>query len=270
MKIVARCFTIDEFRTYVDGLVIAWPKFVVIHETTSPDMATFRKLNEEAIAGSRAWSAEIWLKNMASFYAGLGWSGTPHIFIPPVRDQIYVLNDLTIRGVHSGEWNKASIGIEVIGAFDTEYFVDPTKVNLVAALEVLHAKMGWHPDDFVLGERGIHFHNDHGFAGCPGRFLNKAQLVGDVVNAMGEDSNSVNTHMHVPQASQEANSSGLSLEEMTSARWLQERLNDKGLQVEVTGLMDSRTLEAVRTYQVAMGLTDDAIAGPKTRISLKG
>ena len=58
--------------------------------------------------------------------------------------------------------------------------------NAVAALAVLHSKLGLRPDGFKLGVHGLHFHKectrDH--HDCPGRNVVKADVVARVLSQM--------------------------------------------------------------------------------------
>lgn len=279
MQIVARKFTHAEFKAYLDGLTIQpWAKFVVVHNTSSPDIKLYR--DDWMHRDPKKWSPEIWLRNLVSYYAGMGWNGTPHLFIPPAEDQILVLNALTVHGTHTPSWNSFSYGVETVGEFEREAFSDPTRANLVAALAMLHAKLGLRPDGFSLGVRGLHFHKEDKnttHRTCPGRNVVKTDLVtavlakmsGQAVAAPVED-----PHTHdVPLAAQEADTGAMSIEELTSMKWLQVKLNGWGIKkfdpLTVDGVRGPRTTAAVKAFQKFYGLTVDGIPGPVTRATLK-
>lgn len=286
MQIVGRKFTHVEFRNYVAGLVIEWPKtaqpseppkFVVVHNTSAPDIALYNKWIQRP-----GWTPEQWLKNLTSYYAGMGWKGTPHLFIPPVPDQILVLNDLRQPGTHTPSWNKVAIGVETVGEFEREPFVGATKDNLVFALATLHSKLGLDPADYQIGVKGLHFHKEDRnttHKTCPGRNMVKSDLVRDVMAAMGKPSvpePEPESHVHVPIPAQEADTNGMSIQELTSVRWLQVSLNkwDPSLKLVVDGIIapkpkNSPTRNAVIEFQKSEKLTVDGIAGPVTRSRLK-
>lgn len=273
MQVVARKFTHAEFQSYLDGLKISpWAKFVVVHNTSAPDI----KLYRDDWMKRPNWTPEQWLRNLVSYYSGMGWSGGPHLFIPPQPDTVLVLNSLLVPGTHTPSWNRFSIGVETVGEFDREPFGDPTRSNLIFALAALHGKLGLTPLPYSLGERGLHFHKEDAHTthrDCPGRNMVKADLVNGVMTAMGHDVPiSQDPHTHdVPIASQEAETSGMSIQELTSVKWLQTMLNrwHTALGLSVDGVRGKKTTEAVRQFQTEHDLVADGIAGPVTRAVLK-
>lgn len=276
MQIVARKFTHAEFKTYLAGLKIpAWAHFIVVHNTSSPDIKLYTQNWMKRPAAK--WTPEIWLRNLVSYYAGMGWKGGPHLFIPPQEDTILVLNSLLVPGTHTPSWNRFSIGVETVGEFEREPFEDPTRANLVAALAMLHEKLSLWPDGYSLGSSGLHFHKeDHATTHrtCPGRNMVKADLVGRVLAAMDitpGNQTPDGTHHDVPLASQTANTGHMSIEELTSVKWLQGMLNkwNSNLLLAVDGARGKKTTDAVRAFQTALHLTVDGIPGPVTRAALK-
>lgn len=279
MQLVGRKFTHAEFKTYLDGLKITpWAKFVVVHNTSSPDIALYNTWQSKQGKWAN-WTPEQWLKNLASYYSGLGWSGGPHLFIPPTPDTILVLNSLLVHGVHTPSWNSFSFGVETVGEFETEPFGDPTKDNLVTALTLLHEKCGFDPANFVLGKSGLHFHKeDHATTHktCPGKHMVKTDLVQAVQAAMGNAPTPVPQvvvpHTHdVPLVSQEADTSKLNSVELVSVYWLQAALNQwkSTLHLVVNGNYDTPTETAIRQFQIEQNLNNDGVGGPLTRLALK-
>lgn len=283
MQVVARKFTHAEFKSYLDGLKIPpWARFVVVHNTSSPDIRLYR--DDWMKRPPAKWTPEIWLRNLVSYYSNMGWKGGPHLFIPPAEDQILVLNSLLVPGTHTPSWNRFSIGVETVGEFEREPFEDPTHANLVAALAMLHEKLGLRPDGYSLGVSGLHFHKeDHATTHktCPGRNMMKANLVSRVLAAMDITpglQTPDDTHHDIPIASQEADTNHMSIEELTSVKWLQTMLNrwnhnqeqhGDGEPLLVDGARGKKTTDAVRAFQTALYLTADGIPGPVTRAALK-
>lgn len=280
MQIVARRFTHAGFRSYLDSLKITpWAKFVVVHNTSAPDI----KLYRDDWMKRPNWTPEQWLRNLTSYYSGMGWNGAPHLFVPPQEDTILVLNSLLVHGTHTPSWNGFSYGVETVGEFEREAFDDPTRANLVAALAALHQKAGLTPLPFSLGGdtlatagRGLHFHKEDVHTThrtCPGRNMVKADLVNRVMAAMGHDVQiPEDPHTHdVPMASQEADTSGMSIQELTSVKWLQAMLNrwNPKLGLAADGVRGKKTMDATRQFQLEHGLVADGIAGPVTRAALK-
>lgn len=274
MQIVARRFTHASFKAYLDGLSIQpWANFVVVHNTSAPDIHLFR----DDWMKRPGWIPEQWLENLVSYYAGMGWNGCPHLFIPPMDDTILVLNSLLVHGTHTPSWNRFSYGVETVGEFEREPFEDPTRANLVAALAALHEKLSLRPDGFSLGSSGLHFHKEDVHTThrtCPGRNMVKADLVEAVLNGMGitpGEQTPGDDHHDVPLASQEADTAHMSIQELTSTKWLQAMLNrwNPKLALAVDGVRGKQTTDAVRSFQTAHHLTPDGVAGPVTRIALK-
>lgn len=276
MQVVARSFTHASFKTYLDGLKISnWAKFIVVHNTSSPDIRLYTQ--DWMRRPPAKWTPEIWLRNLVSYYTGMGWSGGPHLFIPPQEDTILVLNSLLVPGVHTPSWNQFSIGVETVGEFEREAFGDPTRHNLVAALAMLHEKLGLTPLPYALGQRGLHYHKeDHATTHrtCPGRNIGKTDLIHRVMLAMDMEPSAPaeDPHTHdVPVASQAADTAGMSIEELTSMKWLQAMLNRRGTSPKLTvdGVRGQKTKDAVVKFQIAQHLIVDGVAGPVTRAVLK-
>ena len=282
MQIVARRFTHAQFKAYLDGLEIPnWAKFIVVHNTSSPDIRLYR--DDWMKRDPKRWSPEIWLRNLVSYYSNMGWNGGPHLFVPPQEDTILVLNSLLVPGTHSPSWNRFSVGVETVGEFEREPFDGPVRANLVFALATLHEKLGLRPDGYSLGSSGLHFHKeDHATTHktCPGKNLKKPELVATVLAEMGitpgKQTPDPVAHTHdVPIASQGADTGGMSIQELTSVKWLQAMLNrwnsthGGGKPLTLDGDRGPKTINAVRTFQMTVHLVADGIAGPVTRATLK-
>lgn len=271
MNLTARKFTIPEFQTFVDHVNFnGWlPKFAVVHNTSTPNQKLYREWHSRA-----NWSPDQWLKNLASYYTGLGWNGCPHLFV--AYDYIMVLNSLNYRGTHTPSWNSVSWGVETVGDWEYEKPDVDTYKNVVAALGILHDRIGIMPDDYKLGVRGLHYHKEDKATThktCPGKNLVKETLVDDVLKYMGVGDIPIGANykaMHdISIASQTADTTKLSFEEATSAVWLQKQLVEAGFKLMIDGIIGNETKTAVRSYQAKKNLTIDGIAGPLTRLSLK-
>lgn len=183
--IVGKFVDIDGFRAHVDALVFTgWqPAFVVVHNTSEPDLATYADWRAHPERHGN-WTPEQWGRNLASYYAGMGWSGGPHAFVCP--DGILLFTPFTTPGTHSPAWNSRTWGIETVGEFERETFEgSPSQTNLIAVLGILHARLGLNPADYQFGVRGIHFHKEDPVTthkSCPGRNMVKADLVAAVVD----------------------------------------------------------------------------------------
>lgn len=273
MQIVGKGFSIPEFKDYVDKITFnSWkPLFPVIHNTSVPSQALYKSWHLK-----KGWSGEQWLKNLASYYSGLGWNGCPHLFV--AYDKIWVANPLNVRGTHTPSWNKISWGIETVAEFETEFFIDGVNYNLIAATAILCAKMNFNPAHFELGKSGIHFHKEDEATThktCPGKNLIKSAFVGDVIDYMNDNLGfqfvyqAEGSHPHISEASQTADTSGMSNEELTSIKWVQVQLKRLGADVIADGIVGKKTKDAVKAFQKKNWLHIDGIAGPLTRKALK-
>lgn len=268
MQLVLKAYNIPEFDDYVAKLKFnGWtPNFVEVHNTSNPNQKLFKEWHDR-----KNWTWEQWLRNLASWYSGLGWLGCPHLFVG--YDKIGVLNDLTIHGTHSPSWNKFTWGVETVAEFENEIFDNGLRTNLVAALGILHSRIGLNPADFKLGVRGLHFHKEDAATthkNCPGKNLKKPDLIKAVVDYMNMDNGDNFGHPHITEAAHLADTTDLTDEELLEPKWLQLNLNQKcmaGLLVD--GKIGLKTRNAVRDFQQKIGIRADSIAGPVTRKALK-
>ena len=274
MKLDGRILKIEQVREHLASLQFDSsfrPKFIEIHNTSVPDI----KLFETWMARGNPTPSQ-WLKNLAGYYAGLGWNSMPHAFVMP-DGTIGLGAPFNIKGTHSPSWNGIAIGIETVGEFEREIFAGtPTEHALVALVGELHMRLNLQPDHYVKGVSGIHFHKEDlksTHRTCPGRNLDKPTFVQSVVNYMATTDVSggdPNSHADVPLSSQTASDSSLTNDEMTSAVWLQQRLNANGAHLVVDGDIGKSTKDAVMVFQKQRNLQVDGIAGPLTRLALKG
>jgi hypothetical protein len=186
MNIVGKFVDLPGFAAHVNGLAfLSWrPQFVVVHNTSAPTLANYAEWRAHPDRHGD-WTPEKWLRNLASYYAGLGWNAGPHAFVCP--DGVGLFMPFTQRGTHSPAWNSITWGIETVGEFETEPFANGSRTNLIAVLSILHARIGLNPADYKFGVRGIHFHKEDPITThktCPGKHMVKADLVSDVVAYM--------------------------------------------------------------------------------------
>lgn len=181
-KIDGRPMTVDGFRSHVEGLSFsAWkPSGIAVHNTANPSLYPLK--GHGSWHGSSVTPAQR-VKNLAAYYSGLGWPAGPHLF---VDDQfIWLFTPLTQKGVHSPSWNGTKIGIEMVGDYDIESFNEgpgaKVRDNTVAALAILHAKLGIDPQTIKL-----HKEDPATTHACPGKNVGKADLIRRVVEYMGE------------------------------------------------------------------------------------
>ena len=97
--------------------VCSWVNWVTVHHTVKPTVAQWR--------GMQTMNA------LVRYYKKQGWTSAPHLFIcvgsPNAKyDGIFQLTPLNLQGTHAGHiCNTKSIGIEVVGYYDSEPWSQP-------------------------------------------------------------------------------------------------------------------------------------------------
>jgi peptidoglycan hydrolase-like protein with peptidoglycan-binding domain len=178
--IIGKSFTPDAFEKYVGALKFGlWrPQFVVVHNTSAPDLKTWNGWQ----ARNPPVTDEKWAQNLVGYYRDQEhWAAGPHLFITP--NGILAFSPLTGPGTHSPAWNSITWGVETVGEFEHEPFAGAVRTNLIAALAILHASAGLQPMPYQRGVRGLHFHKEDPITthkSCPGRNMVKADLVAAV------------------------------------------------------------------------------------------
>jgi hypothetical protein len=164
--IVAADFTPAQFDAYCHQLEwLAWrPSFVVVHNTAIPSLAQ-----------RPDGFTEDHIHNLEAFYRDVRkWSAGPHLFIDDRR--IWVFTPLIVSGTHSPSWNKTSIGVEMLGDYESEPFDSGrgqgVRENAVAALASLHAILGLDPQTLRL-----HREDPLTTHACPGKGVRKFELI---------------------------------------------------------------------------------------------
>lgn len=178
--IVGTLFSPSRFEAYVSTLKFGiWrPKFIVVHNTSAPDLKTWQGWQTR----KPPITDEKWAQNLVWYYRDQQkWSAGPHLFITPKG--ILAFSPLTSPGVHSPAWNSITWGVETVGEFDREPFTGPVRDNLIVALAILHASAGLSPLPYRTGVQGLHFHKEDPVTthkNCPGKNMVKADLVAAV------------------------------------------------------------------------------------------
>jgi hypothetical protein len=160
-------FTVADFKQYLDTLQLkGWkPSFFVLHNTTIP-----------SLQGLPNGFSESGIVNLINFYTKVqGWKGAPHLIIDDKK--IWVMNALIKPGIHSPSWNKSSLGIVMLGDYDTEELNTgrgkEVLENTIAAIAFLEKKFGINPDS-------IKFHKEDPkttHSNCPGKNVEKEMII---------------------------------------------------------------------------------------------
>jgi hypothetical protein len=95
-------------------------------------------------------------------------------------------------GTHASCFNNVSIGIEMVGEFNSDAFDQgpgaQVAENAIYLLALLHNKIGLTPSPYIYNQHGLHFHleckADH--HDCPGKYVQKPDAVQRVTAKMAE------------------------------------------------------------------------------------
>jgi hypothetical protein len=146
----------------------AWCRALVLHHTVVPTLAQWR--------GRRSMDA------LQRYYIGLGWDSGPHLFIavgsPRAQDDgIWQLTPLSEPGIHAGRCNAYSVGIEVVGHYDTVAWSSSMRRMVY---DVLVRLQRWQQRPItIIG------HRDCGSPkSCPGRAINIDVVRADVARLL--------------------------------------------------------------------------------------
>ena len=147
MNILNKKLNFDEFKDYIKGKSFKPnnPNKCILHHTWKPTQ--------------KDWKGETTIQGLKKYYEGLGWNSAPHIFIAP--DGIWLFTDMNTQGIHAGEGNYRSIGIEVVGNYDGAKWTGLREQTLGVIDALLN--------ELNLGTDAIHFHRKYNTSkSCPG------------------------------------------------------------------------------------------------------
>ena len=155
MEIINKRLMLNEFRDYVKGYYFGSlpANKLVIHHTWRPTR--------------ESWDGERTILGLKRYYEGKGWKVGPHLFI--AEDGIWLFTPMRKDGIHAGKLNPRSIGIEVVGDYNSEKWSGRTKTNTLGAIKVLMERLN-------LTENEIFFHRDTSPKSCPGWAITKEWL----------------------------------------------------------------------------------------------
>jgi hypothetical protein len=166
-----RAYSRVEFAARIAGLQWTdWrPVGITLHNTAAPTLAQWAE-------SGPAHDARI--RNLQSYYEGLGWHGGPHWFIS--RNWLNEFSNPLRRGTHSPSFNATHLGIEMVGDFAREPFYsgdgDLVSDYDVFALAVLCRRFVWNPDTAIK----LHKEDPKTTHDCPGKFVVKADMIARV------------------------------------------------------------------------------------------
>ena len=163
---IGKVWTVDSFQQYLKTITKPqWCDSVCLHHTALPSL----QMRPKGLLMEH-------LHNMKAGYVQKGWKSGPHLYID--GDQIYAMTPLTEKGVHAVSFNSRSIGIEVLGNYDSE---DPFtgrglqcwQVAAKATMQLLN----WL--NLKPSESTVLFHRDDPKTSktCPGSKINKKWFI---------------------------------------------------------------------------------------------
>jgi hypothetical protein len=167
--IVAQSYTPETFDAYCRKL--RWrnwrPQFIVLHNTAIPTLAQ----RPNGFSDSAMRNLEVYYRDKQK------WSAGPHLFVDDRA--IWIFTPLELPGVHSPSWNACSLGVEMLGNYETEVFDSgrglAVRRNAVAAIATLS-------DCLKLQSNSLRFHREDlkTTHQCPGRNVVKEQVIKEV------------------------------------------------------------------------------------------
>jgi N-acetylmuramoyl-L-alanine amidase len=170
-----RGMTVEQFAEHVRDIKLGdfVPQFVALHNTASPNKAQWQS----------STPIPQRLRNLSSYYSGMGWHGGPHMFIDDKL--IWLFTPLDRPGVHSPSWNSIAWGIEMVGDYDSEPFDSgfglAVRDNAVAAAAILLKKIGKPCNSQTLR---FHYEDARTTHACPGKHVKKLEVLKEITARM--------------------------------------------------------------------------------------
>lgn len=241
----SKAYTRDEFAARIAGLNwTTWvPRGITIHNTAAPTLAQWVE---------RGAKRDARIANLQHFYeVERGWSAGPHFFIG--RELINGFSNPLRKGVHASCFNSTYLGLEMTGDFDSESFAvgDGAQVRDTAVFAVARLLERL---ELAANASTINFHrqctkDQHA---CPGRNVDSAEFIYRVQIAMGEKKKDIGP---LPALASSATDVKAIQKALKAAKF------DPG---PLDGLRGTKTIDAIKAFQIANKLKIDGIAGPKT------
>lgn len=175
LTIIGKGLTLDEFRRYVKGYDFGKlkPSGLVLHHTWKPTKGE--------------WRGDVSIEGLRRYYEDKGWTAGPHLFIS--EDKVWLFTPMNKVGIHAGTGNATysmgflksyTIGIEVVGDYDTEKWSGGTKTNALGAIKMLMTQL-------AIPTENVTFHRDWtNQKTCPGSAITKEWLFAELAKLDSE------------------------------------------------------------------------------------
>lgn len=171
MEIDGRVMTPKEFVEYVEGLeFFPLPSRIFLHHTWKPTRDDWRG-RDSIMAMKSYYERQTWRDSDGQLHEG--WTAGPHLFV--ADDGIWLFSDLRYDGVGVYGHNYRSRHLEMVGNYDEKLPADATLENTIAALGILHERLG-------LNIQELNFHRDFSTKSCPGWAVQKQWIIPQVAN----------------------------------------------------------------------------------------
>jgi len=176
MQIDGRVMSAAEFVRYVEALDVRapLPTRVFLHHTWRPTRETWRGYST-ILAMKAYYEKQLWVDSQGRVHEG--WTAGPHLFV--ADDGIWLFSDLRYDGVGVYGHNYRTRHLEMVGNYDEVLPDGPTLDNTVAALGILHERLG-------LDIQKLNFHRDFSTKSCPGWAVTKEWIIPQVANWIAE------------------------------------------------------------------------------------
>jgi hypothetical protein len=169
-----RFTTVADFEAFLesDKTILQWAKRITVHHTWRP-----------TVAGWLQSGATAALKGVITTWRDdNGWNRGPSLIFAP--DGIYIATPLTISGIHAGDCNDDSVGVEVVGDYTYTFWQEPVASIAYGGFIALARRLGLTQDDIVNKKR-INGHRECMAARtCPGAGIDLGKLRADFGAAM--------------------------------------------------------------------------------------
>jgi N-acetylmuramoyl-L-alanine amidase/Mannosyl-glycoprotein endo-beta-N-acetylglucosaminidase len=182
--------TVQEYKDYVATITKpSWVKGVVIHHTWKP------------VQGD--WKGETTMNALKKYYENLHWDAGPHLFLcigspNSENDGIWQMTPLTGVGVHAGECNSTTWGMEIVGNYDLQPWSAELKEAVYDTLEVLLEKIGVKSvvKDTLRGHRECNSPKT-----CPGKMIDMEVVRSDMQTRLFPNTNMVDRNSAIINSS---------------------------------------------------------------------
>lgn len=178
---VGKVWSAESFDEYLASVEKpSWCKGVCLHHTAAPSLV----MRPQGLLSQH-------IRNMESFYKSKEWRAGPHFFID--ENEIFGMTPPNLKGIHAVSFNSSTIGIEVLGDYDSEFpdkgrGLECWKTTAEATAKILH----WL--NLEPNYNTVLFHRDDPKTTktCPGNKVQK-QWVLDLIRAVNTKSLDVKT-----------------------------------------------------------------------------